>query len=250
MVILNNPRTGKIDCLLDGEGITSMRAAAVGAVGVKYTTNESISSIGVIGASKLAFYQIVFAAKVRHNIKNIYIYDLYPDASLTLKEYLETEIRKYKELEYLKDVKIEICSDPIDLVTNSDLVITTTYSQTPVIPDNPDLFKNKHFIGIGSYRPDMREYPPALFTHISEVYTDVYYAKEESGDLIDPIDEGLLNQDFVYTLGHLIKNNNRNINTEASTFYKVVGMAMFDIALADYLYHKAMDKKVGQHLVE
>jgi len=250
MVMLNDTKTGKIDCLLDGEAITSMRAAAVSAVGVKYTTPETIESVGVIGASLLAFYQLVFTCKVRSNIKHIYIYDLYPDAALELKKYLETEIVKYKELEYLKDLSIQICSEPIDLVASSDLVITTTYSTTPVIPDNPDLFKNKHFIGVGSYRPDMREFPDALFTQVKQAYTDVYYAKEETGDLIDPIDSGILAQDDVYTLGNVIRKLVPPVDTSKATFYKIVGMAMFDIELANYLYHKALDKKVGQHLVE
>lgn len=250
VALINNPETGKIDCVLDGATVTYMRTAAVSAVGIKYTTREDITTMGVVGAGIQAFYQIIFATKVRPTVKKVHIYDLNDEATFELKEKLLAEIEMYPELSYMKDLEFVLMDDVTEMVKASDLVITTTYSKTPVIPNDPNLFEGKHFIGIGSYRPDMREFPDALFTHVKNVYVDVYYAREESGDIIDPVDNGILPSDRIFTLGNVINGNVKPIYTKRTTFFKVVGMAMFDIELANIVFKKAVERNRGQEMVE
>ena len=49
-----------------------------------------------------------------------------------------------------------------------------------------DLFSGKTFIGIGSYKPDCREFPGQLFRQLDQIFIDTIDGKKESGDLIDP----------------------------------------------------------------
>ncbi|WP_423363172.1 ornithine cyclodeaminase family protein [Mycoplasma sp. P36-A1] len=250
VVLLNNSESGKIECILDGSILTSMRTAAVAAAGIKYTTPETVESLGIIGAGIQSFYQVIFAVVMRPNISKIYIYDLSDEASYILKQKLIKIADDYASVAKLKDMEFILCDSSTDVVKQSELIITATYSQTPVIPNDPALFEGKYFVGIGSYRPDMREYPDALFTHLKNAYTDVYYAREESGDLIDPVDNGIFPANNIYTLGNVINGVVKPINTRRTTFFKVVGMAMFDVELANMLYKIAIEKNRGQEMIE
>jgi ornithine cyclodeaminase len=238
VMLLNNTKTGKIDCILDGAAVTALRTGAVGAVGIKYTTEQEHRSVGVVGAGVQGFYQCIYAAIVR-NIRKINIFDINKNKATDLKRLLE---------KHLNNAEIKICIDTKELVKESEIIITTTTATNPVIPDNKALLKNKHFIGIGSYKPDMMEYPRSLFELLNEVYIDVDYAKKESGDLVIPIREGWISESMIKTLGSAIKSN--NVNNTGTTFYKSVGMALFDLRVADYIFNKAIEKNIGQKLTE
>jgi len=238
VMLLNNTETGKIDCILDGAAVTALRTGAVGAVGIKYTTEQEHQSVGVVGAGVQGFYQCIYAAIVR-SIKKINIFDINKSKATDLKRLLE---------KHLNNAEIKICIDTKELVKESEIIITTTTATNPVIPDKKELLKNKHFIGIGSYKPDMMEYPRSLFELLNEVYIDVDYAKKESGDLVIPIREGWISESMIKTLGSAIKSN--NVNNTGTTFYKSVGMALFDLRVADYIFNKAIEKNIGQKLTE
>jgi ornithine cyclodeaminase len=105
----------------------------------------------------------------------------------------------------------------------------------------------KHFIGIGSYRQDMRELPKALFREVDRVYIDSEHALQESGDLIDPLDSGCIRIENIVTIGKLIKGE-VTIGKETPSFFKSAGMAVFDLVSAQYLYTKAKEKGIGTEL--
>ena len=95
-------------------------------------------------------------------------------------------MRKIVEKE-CKGIKVNAASSSVDLVKNSDLIIATTTSNTPVIDNDKDLLKGKIFIGVGSYKPGMREFPDALFYNVNQIFVDTPMALKESGDLQIPI---------------------------------------------------------------
>lgn len=233
VMLLNNVETGKIECIMEGATLTAYRTGAVGATGIKHTTPMDVESIGIIGTGVQGFYQSLYACSIR-NIKTINIFNKTPEKAITFKNDLEAAIQ---------NVKINICDNTNELVKNSDIIITTTTSQDPVIPDDKELLKGKHFIGIGSYKPTMQEYPQSLFEILDEMYIDVDFAKEETGDLINPLHEGWIKEEQVHTLGTAIKKG--NIKTDGTTFYKSVGMALFDTSVAAYILEKAKEKGIG-----
>jgi len=132
-------------------------------------------------------------------------------------------------------------------LSSSEVIVTATTSATPVIPDDKELLKGKHFIGIGSYKPGMREYPDALFQLTEKVVVDTPHAFEESGDLAVPLEKGLLRKDQMLTLGKIISGG-ETFDTSATTFFKSVGMALFDLLTAEMIYNKAKEKGTGNEI--
>lgn len=78
----------------------------------------------------------------------------------------------------------------------------------------------------------MREYPPCLWSLLSQVYVDLPFACEESGDLSQPLHEGLLTMDQVSTMGQLLAGQATKPKEGETAFFKTVGMALFDLIAA------------------
>ena len=113
----------------------------------------------------------------------------------------------------------------------------------------PELFAGKHCIAIGSFEPDVREYPDALFSLIEKVWVDIDFAKEESGELLVPLQKGLLQEDQLETLGHFIESGRApERGAHGTTFSKAVGMALFDLTTARLAYTNALAKGLGTEL--
>ncbi len=236
IMLLNDPKTGTIDCIIDGASITGYRTGAVGATGIKYTTNEDCNNLGIIGTGVQAFYQAQYAAAVR-NIENIYLYNTTAAKMSDFAKRLNEKLPK---------VNIIPTTGPEELVKKADIIITATPSSTPVLPDDAELLKGKHFIGIGSYKPNMQEYPESIYKLVDKVYIDVDFALEESGDLITPIEKGWFNKENVQTLYSAMKAG--SIDRNGTTFFKSVGMALFDIMIADKIYKRALKTGIGQKI--
>lgn len=234
VMLLNDPVTGDVVCILDGASVTGYRTGAVGATGLMHTSPEDCSTLGIVGTGVQAFYQGLYAPSVRP-IDHIRVFDIDGAKAAAFAKRLGDQ---------LPGVRVEAAASPEDLVRNSQAVITATPSSAPVIPDDAGLLKDRHFVGIGSYKPHMREYPDSLFRLIDRAYVDVDFALEESGDLITPINEGLLEEKNVKTLYQAVREG--IVDRTGTTFFKTVGMALFDILVADRLYKKALESGAGQ----
>ena len=128
-----------------------------------------------------------------------------------------------------------------DAVKSSDIIICATTSSTPVIPDNPELYKGKHIIAIGTYQPENKELSNGVMEAADYIYTDTLFAIEESGDLGIPVKEGIIKKENIQTLGKVI--NNDELNDEllnSTTVFKSVGIGLFDLCAAESIYKHAI----------
>ena len=80
---------------------------------------------------------------------------------------------------------IKVADDVNDCVKNADLVVTATFTSTPVLKASDDLKKvNCHIMAVGAPRPDWAETEPQIWKE-SIVYVDSFAgANAEAGDLI------------------------------------------------------------------
>jgi len=235
LMLLNDKDTGLPIALINGTDLTAYRTGAVGGVGVRHTTPENVKKLGIIGAGKQGFYQALFACEAR-DFEEVLIFDSYLENMTEFVEKLQTQ---------LPNVNIAVARSSEELVKNSEVIITATSSNTPVIPDDENLLKGKHFIGIGSYKPTMREFPKSLFDLVDHVYIDTKFATEESGDLKTPLEEGWITDSQVKLFANLFRNDKKN---EETTLFKTVGMGLFDLSVSELIYEKAKEKNLGQQI--
>ena len=239
IMVLNDAQTGLPLALLNGPALTAVRTAAVGAVSIRHLAPDDAHAVGIIGAGVQGFYQARAACPARR-ITDIFIYDIYPEKAAALKVKLQQAI---------PDVNVHQAAGVEDLLERTQIVITATTSTEPVLPDKEDLLEGRHFVGIGSYKPHVREFPQALFGLLKNVYIDTEHAVEESGDIIVPLQNGWLKRDQIMTLGRfLIDSESECQERQETTFFKSVGMALFDVCASTLIYQKAIVKGLGQQI--
>lgn len=223
-VVLNDGETGRPLAVLDGSKLTAMRTAAVGAVGIQYLAPEDASTLGVIGLGIQGFHQALFACQQR-TIETVRIFDRSREALEPFSE---------KLTDFYPDLKVIPCSTAEELCNESEIIITATGSLQAVVPASGDWWKGKTIIGIGSYKPDMREFPDQIFTDIKQVFVDTPVGIEESGDLLEPLKRGLIREAQIIPLSDLIMDVVK-LNGE-TRFFKSVGMAAFDLYAAKLVF--------------
>lgn len=233
-VVLNDGKTGRPLALLNGSGVTAMRTAAVGSCGIRHLAPQNAQTLGIIGAGTQAFYQTLFACSQRP-VKEVFVYSQNPES-------IDRFIVRILPL--LRGIELHSASSPEEILEKSEIIIAATNSAEPVLPDDPELLQRKCYIGIGSFKSYMREFPEALFRLVDQAFIDTDNAVRESGDLSIPLEKGWLDRQSVHTLGKLIRGEVTPSENSTSLF-KSVGMAVFDLVSANLIYQAALEKGVG-----
>ncbi|MDZ7739792.1 MAG: ornithine cyclodeaminase family protein [Bacteroidales bacterium] len=234
MIVLNDRSDGEPLAILDGPAITAMRTAAVGGFAVRHLSPVDASALGVIGLGTQGRQQALFACSER-KIKEITVFDCLADSCRLFTSTVNAEY---------PDVKINIAESTMQVCKQSEIIITATNSKEPVLPDDEDILRGKTFIGIGSYKKDMREFPDSLFRLADKIYTDTLHGLEESGDLIYPLENKIMDKSDFLEAGRLLKDKDLSSTTRV---FKSVGMALFDLLASVLVYETSM--KQGQHPV-
>lgn len=234
IVLLNDYTTGAPLAVMDGQSVTAWRTGAVGGVGIRHLSRKDCRTVGIIGAGMQGFHQAVYACAAR-DIHTVCVFN-HSDRDLT--DYLE----RLKKAIDKEDVKVVQCKAVEELVRNSDIICTTTPSTTPVLPDDKELLRGKCIIAIGSYMPEMREIPDAVLDLVDNVYIELPYACEESGDLSQPLASGKLTKDRIKLMHEYLVSGKKEIKEGQTTYFKSVGMGLFDVCIAQKLYEVAKEK--------
>jgi len=225
--VLNNSKTGEPLAILDGTTITAFRTAAVSALGIKYLSPADSKTLGLVGTGVQGISQAKFACSVR-KIEELTVFD---HSEKSLARFLEVFKNEFPEI----SVNVALRSE--EVCSRSEIIITATNSKEPVFEEKDGLFEGKTFVGIGSYKPDCREYPGVLFRHTDQIFTDTMHGLKESGDLIYPVNEKLIPVERIYSLGSLIRGD-ISTSDSSSRFFKTVGSAIFDLYAAKLVFEK------------
>lgn len=237
IMILNDSETGYPKAFLNGSKLTAMRTGAVGAAAVKHLAKKDSETLGVIGAGVQAFHQILISYKQR-NFKRILISDSH---------FLYAEDLKKKISKQIQNVNIETVKEPNQLIKESDVIITATSSDTPVFDLDLSEIQGKCFIGIGSYKPEMQEFPTDCLRHFDKIFTDTPFAAEETGDIKIPLREQIISLNDIKLFSEII-NGTIKADTEKLNFFKSVGMSLFDLRVAEAIYNNALEMNHGQKI--
>lgn len=235
LVILNDRTTGAPLAIMDGQAVTAWRTGAVGGVGIRHLSRKDARTVGIVGAGAQGFHQAVYACAAR-NIETVYIWN-HSDRDLT--DFMD----RLKKTIADPAVKVVQCKTVEELVKASDIICTATPSEEPVLPNDRELLEGKCIIAIGSYTPQMREIPDVIWDLVDNVYIELPYACEESGDLSQPLAEGRLTMDRVVLMDKFLASGaDEDEIAKKTTYFKSVGMGLFDVCVAQKLLEKAKER--------
>ena len=231
-MVLNDAQTGRPLAVIDGSSLTAHRTGAVGGLAAKTLANSDMRILGIVGAGVQSFHQALYICQTI-DIDELFIFDIHPEKARKWVLALKKKVR----------LRITIAEDTNELCEKSDIIVTATTSNKPVLPNHQDLFRHKLILAFGSYKPDMKELPDAVFKN-AQIFTDTDFAKVESGDLAQPLKNGLITETQIRPLAKVL---NKEIEADYSKtiIFKSVGMALFDIMVSSYIYDEAISKQLG-----
>jgi alanine dehydrogenase len=235
-VLLQDPETGDVICIMDGGYLTAVRTGAVSGVATKYMARKaSGQAVGIFGAGVQAKMQLWAVTEAR-DISKAYVYDLLDDA-----------VAKFiTEMAAKLDIGITKVDSPDQILENCDIICTATSSPTPIF-DGTKVHEGTHINGIGSHTPNARELDTNIIKR-SKLVADSYEAcLKEAGDIMMPIEEGAIDKSHMYAeLGEIVIGKKPGRDNESEiTLFKSNGLAIQDVATAKLVYDKAIEAGIG-----
>jgi len=235
LIILIDANTGSVLSIMDGEYITAMRTGAVSGLATDLLSKKESKIAAIIGTGIQAVKQLEAIACVRE-LKKVFIF------GLTIND-TENFVKQNKDRYSIELIP----TDNKTLLKKCDIICTATSSLTPVFEDI-NIKEGTHINSIGSYKPDMCEIPEGTIFRSKVIVDSISACLKEAGDIIQPINKGKITQDHIYSeLGEIasgVKSGRKN--KEEVTVFKSVGIAIQDLAIASYVYKKAVNKKLGK----
>ncbi len=225
VLIYNDPETGYPLAIMDATDITAFRTGATAAIASKHLARTNSSTIGVIGAGRQAYTQIMAHAEL-FDLQLVKIYDLVPAAAERLAK-------------LLPQFKTRVCK--IEDAAASDIVCTVTPARAPVLKKEY-VRPGTHINAIGADAEGKEELEPSVLKGAVVVVDDLRQASK-SGEINVPIAKGLFSPSEVYsTLGEIIAGHKPGrTDPDSITIFDSTGVAIEDMAIAKLIYEQSKD---------
>ena len=237
-VLLQNPESGEVICIMDGGYLTAVRTGAASGVATKYLARDDKNQVvGIFGAGVQAQMQLAAMCEVR-DISKAIVYDLSDDA-------VNNFIKDLGEKLAIEIMQTKNAGD----VLQSDIICTATSSPTPIF-DGTNVKPGTHINGIGSHTPNARELDTAIVKRSIFIGDSKEACLKEAGDFIIPLNAGDVEESHFYAdLGEIVAvDKQAGMNNSEITIFKSNGLAIQDAATAKLVYDKAMEAGVGQNI--
>jgi alanine dehydrogenase len=229
LLVYNDPATGYPLAVMDATDITAFRTGATAAIASKFLAKQKPNTMGVIGAGRQAYTQIVAHSKI-FQFKRIKVYDVSPEAIRQL-------------INSLNHLPLENAS--LTDVVQSDIVCTVTPARQPIVKKEW-LLPGTHINAVGADAAGKQELDPSILK-IALVVVDDMVQAVHAGEINVPISQGIYTQQEVYgTLGELVSGKKKGrCDSKQITIFDSTGVAIEDIAVAKLLYERAREIGMG-----
>jgi alanine dehydrogenase len=232
VVVLFETETQTAVAVIEADKLGQLRTGAASGVAAKYLSREGASSLGVIGCGWQARSQVASIREALPGIENVVAYCRSEDR-------LE---------EFCREVGAEAGESHRE-PAQQDVVVTVTTSKDPVLRGEW-LQPGALVCAVGANDPRRRELDNVVLERAAFVCCDsVEDAKRESGDLIEPVELGVLDWLEVHELQEVVAGElpGRQADDDVVVF-KSNGLAAWDVAIGAVAVERARQRGVGQEL--
>jgi ornithine cyclodeaminase/alanine dehydrogenase-like protein (mu-crystallin family) len=225
-ILLFDPATGRPQCVIDGNAITTVRTGAAGALGLRALARPDASRITVFGTGVQARSQLRFALRTLPRVSSVrYVsFDGRPDTAF--------------ENVFAAQCDIRCARNANEAVADSDVVITATPGGGPLF-DASAVRPGTHLNCVGADTAGKRELPEGLLQRVRLVVDDreqalqlgeLQWARETSCVELGDV---LLGRPVFERAGGDI------------TLFDMTGLALQDLTVARLIYQQATDQGLG-----
>ena len=236
-VLALDAATGRPLALMEGSTLTAIRTGAASGAATDLLARVDAKSVGIFGSGVQARTQLEAVCTVRQ-IEKVYVCSLDRPGA----EQFVAEMSGAGPI----PLDIEIVEKSAEAVDNADIICTATTSTTPVFSAEA-LNPGTHINAVGAFTPQMQEIGADTIKR-SRVFVDSREAAlDEAGDLIIPINEGLISADHIVgELGEIVLEKiEARTQQDQITLFKSVGVAVQDAIAAARAMQGALKQGLG-----
>ncbi len=238
IVVVLDAATGTPVAIMDGASLTAIRTGAASGAATDLLARPDAAVAAIFGAGPQARTQLEAVCTVRP-IREARVCD--PDTSRASAFAAEMALRL--------GIPVRAAPSASAALAGADVVCTATTSREPVFAD-ADLAPGTHINAIGSYKPHVREIPEETVCRALVVVDHRPAALAEAGDLLIPIQKGLIGPEHIHAeLGEIAAGRRLGRQSpEQVTLFKSVGVAVQDLAAAGQVLASAERLGLGTEL--
>jgi len=239
LMILVDSKTGLLKAVLLDKGyLTDIRTAIAGSIASKYLSNANSTAVAIIGTGMQARLQLSSLCLVR----NIAYVNIWGRDESKIDKYIE-DMKNFKNCKFVK------CSSVESAVKESEIIITTTPSNFPII-QHQWLQSGQHITAMGSDAEHKNELDPEIILRCNCYIPDNLDQTRILGELNHAINKKIIDKDKKFTeLGKIISNPILGRKTENDiTVCDLTGTGVQDTAIARYAYDLSKSKNLGMEI--
>lgn len=239
LYILLDAQTGVPLALMDGEQLTLRRTAAVSALASLSLSRPDSRTLLLVGSGRLAPEIAVAHCAVRE-IDRVLVWGRDPAK-------VQQAMRRARAAGLPAQVALHAVASLAQGCETADIICCATTSTEPLLRADW-LRPGTHVDLVGGFRPDMREADDALVCSARLFVDTAEGALAEAGDLVQPMQAGLLGRDAVCAeLAQLASGTREGRRNDAEiTLFKSVGSALADLASAGLVWRAWCESQDAQ----
>jgi alanine dehydrogenase len=228
--------TGELVAVIQADRLGQQRTGAASGVATKYLARPDASTVGIVGTGWQAESQLEAVCAVR-SIRRIRCYG---------RDKARREAFA-KKMSSLLGVTVQAAGSAEEAIRDADVAIAATNAPRPVV-QGEWLQIGCHINAIGANRLETRELDDAAVRRCAFVATDsIEQAKQEGGDLVEPMKRGLITWDRVHEISDVVAGKvPGRTKADDITLFKSHGIAVEDVAVAALVYERARDRGIGK----
>jgi ornithine cyclodeaminase/alanine dehydrogenase-like protein (mu-crystallin family) len=235
IVLLFDDQTGALVAVMDGSHITEVRTAAVSAVAVRHLAAAPVRRLALFGCGAQARSHLRALAAVMPTLEEVQVWG--PAGELRrFAGVMRSEVR----------APIAEADSGEAAAAGADLCVLVTSSPVPVI-ERRWVAPGALVISVGACRRDHREMDAALVADARLFVDSRAAALVESGDIVQGIHEGRFTSSHIRgELGEAVAGRVRPRERDGEiVVFKSLGLAVEDVTVADLVYRRAVEMRVG-----
>jgi len=235
-VLLHSPHTGELQAVINASAITVIRTAAVTAVATRVLARQDAAVLAIIGTGAQALGHLRSIPLVR-NIRELRVAG---------RDRVRNERFVESSAQMMPHLPARICTSVEEAVSGADIIVTVTSSSEPVLK-REWISPGAHINLVGSSVATAREADGATMAAGSLFVDRRESVENESGDYLFALREGAIDAGAVQAeIGEVLTGaaSGRSDDREI-TIFKSLGLAIEDLAAAQFLYEKARQTKQG-----
>jgi alanine dehydrogenase len=223
---------GELTAVIEADKLGQLRTGAASGVAARHLAREGATSLGIVGCGWQAESQVLCIREAVPAIERVVAY-------------CRTEERLERFCRRMDSEAGETHRDPAE----QDVVVTATTSRDPVLRGEW-LSPGVLVCAMGANRLSARELDNAVLERASFVCCDsIEQAKVESGDLVEPIDQGVLDWLEVHELQEVVAGEVQGRQSpDDIVLFKSNGIAAWDVAIGALAVERARERGVGREL--